>query len=182
MSDGFPTEWVFDVGHSTFEFSVRHMKVSVVKGAFNKLDGGIEYKPGDWASSRAWVEIDIASIDTHSPSRDEHLRGERFFDVEHYPKASFESTSIEAAGDDRFKVHGTLSVKDISKPLTFEVEFQGVQEQPDGNLRAAFNAFATIHRTDFGFPLGAELPGGGYVHSDEVQLAMYTSVRPKPLE
>lgn len=61
--------------------------------------------------------------------------------------------------------------------MTFDVDFQGVQEQPDGRLRAAFHAFATIKRSDFGFPLGAELPGGGFVHSDEVQLAMYLTCR-----
>lgn len=182
MSNAVPTEWEFDVTHSTFEFSVRHMNVSVVKGAFNKLDGGIEYKPGDWAASRAWVEVDVASINTHSIGRDEHLRSADFFNVEQYPRAGFESTSIEAAGGERFKVHGNLTVKDVTKPVTFDVEFQGVQELPDGRMRAAFNAFTTIRRTDFGFPLGTELPGGGYSHSDEVELAMYTSVRPKPEE
>lgn len=177
MSDTFPTEWEFDVGHSTFEFSVRHMRVSVIKGAFNKLTGGIHYDPQDWSSSRVWTEIDVASIDTHDAARDEHLRGERFFDVAQFPTASFESTAIQLGEDDRLTVAGTLTVKSITRPVTFDVDFQGVQEQPDGRLRAAFHAFTTIERSDFGFPLGAELPGGGFVHSDEVQLAMYLSCR-----
>lgn len=180
MSETFPTEWVFDVGHSTFEFSVRHMRVSVVKGAFNKLAGGIHYNPEDWTASRVWVEINVASIDTHDAARDEHLRGERFFDVAQYPSASFESSSIELSGEERLVVTGSLTVKGVAHPIAFDVEFQGVQEQPDGNLRAAFHAFTTIKRSDYGFPLGAELPGGGFVHSDEVQLAMYASCRPAP--
>jgi polyisoprenoid-binding protein YceI len=180
VSEQFPTEWEFDVGHSTFEFSVRHMRVSIVKGAFNKITGGIHYDPENWTSSRVWAEIDVSSIDTHDAGRDEHLRGERFFDIEHYPTASFESDTIRITDDGRLAVAGVLTVKGESRPVTFDVEFQGVQEQPDGRLRAAFHAFATINRSDYGFPLGAELPGGGFVHSDEVQLAMYASCRPVP--
>jgi polyisoprenoid-binding protein YceI len=178
VSESFPAEWEFDVGHSTFEFSVRHMRVSVVKGAFNKLSGGIHYDPENWTSSRVWAEIDVSSIDTHDAGRDETLRGERYFDVAQFPTASFESNAIRVGDEGHLEVDGVLTVKSVARPITFDVEFQGVQEQPDGRLRAAFHAFATIKRSDYGFPVGAELPGGGFVHSDEVQLAMYASCRP----
>jgi polyisoprenoid-binding protein YceI len=173
------TDWKIDTGHSTFEFSVRQMRVSTIKGAFAGVTGEIHYDPDDVASCWVRAEVDVTTIDSHSAGRDETLRGERFFDGANYPTATFASTRVEPAGDGRLLVRGDLTLKGVTREVTFDTVFEGVQRTPTDTYRGAFTARTTILRTYFGFGLGAPLEGGGFVHSDEVQLAMYTSVAPK---
>jgi polyisoprenoid-binding protein YceI len=173
------TDWKFDTGHSTFEFTVRQMRVSTIKGAFAGVIGEIHYDPDDVESSWVRVEIDVSTIDSHSAGRDESLRGERFFDVANFPTAAFASTRVEPQVDGRLLVAGDLTLKGVTSEVVFDTVFEGVQRTPNDTYRGAFTARATILRSEFGFSLGAPLEGGGFVHSDEVQLAMFTSVAPK---
>lgn len=172
-------DWKIDAGHSTFEFTVRQMRVSTIKGAFSGVSGEIYFDPDNIASSWVRVEIDVATIDSHSAGRDETLRGERFFDVEQFRTAAFASKRIDLKPDGGFVVTGDLTMRGVTKEVAFDTVFEGVQLTPSDVYRGAFTARATIRRTDFGFGLGAPLQGGGFVHSDEVELAMYTSVTPK---
>ncbi len=173
------TDWTIDATHSTFEFAVRHMRVSTIKGVFSGVSGEIHFDPNDVASASVQVEIDMTTVDTHSEGRDERLRGESFFDVERYPTATFVSTRVEPAQGDRFTVIGDLTLRGVTREVAFETVFEGVQLTPSDSYRGAFTARATIKRTAFGFDAGRELAGGGYSVSDDVELAMFTSVNPR---
>lgn len=179
MSEPKITDWVIDSGHSTFEFAIRHMRVATVKGAFARVSGEIHYDPDDVRSSSVRAEIDMASVDSHSEGRDETLRSDRYFDVEQYPVSTFVSRRVEPRDDQSFEVIGDLTMRGVTREVTFQTTREGVQLMPNDAYRAAFIGRATIRRTDFGFEPGRELPGGGYTVSDEVQLAMFTTCNPK---
>jgi polyisoprenoid-binding protein YceI len=118
------------------------------------------------------------SIDSHSAGRDEHLRGESYFDIARFPTASFVSTRVEPLEAGHFRVIGDLTLRDVTREVAFDTTFEGAVEQPNGVMRAAFTARATIRRTEFGFAPGREMPIGGLTTSDEVALTMYTTCRP----
>lgn len=175
-------DWVIDPAHSTFEFAVRHMRVSTIKGAFSGVSGEIHYDPDSVEGSSVRAEIDMSTIDTHNANRDERLRGESHFNVAEFPTATFVSKRVEPRSDERFDVVGDLTLHGVTREVVFDTVYEGVQELPNGAFRAAFTALTTIGRLDFGFAPGNELPGGGYTVSDEVQLAMYTSCNPASQE
>ncbi|CAN5658917.1 YceI family protein [soil metagenome] len=173
------TDWEIDPVHSTFEFAVRHMRVSTVKGAFSGVSGEIHFDPDDVASSSIQAEIDMSTVDSHNEGRDETLRGERFFEVEKYPTASFVSKQVRPNADGSFQVIGDLTMHGETNEVAFHTVFEGLQMTPADIYRGAFTARATIQRTDFGFSESTPLPGGGFSLSNDVELAMFTSVKPK---
>ena len=176
------TDWVIDTNHSTFEFAVRHVVVSTIKGAFSGVTGEIHFDPDAPEEARVQATIDISTLDTHNQFRDEKILGEGFFEVEKYPTATFRSTQVTAQPDGHYQVAGDLTLRGVTQAMVFDTTFAGTQGHIDGTPRGAFVALGSIKRTDFGFGLGSDLPGGGKTHVDEVQLAMYTTVKPKPAE
>ena len=176
------TDWIIDANHSTFEFAVRQVVVSTIKGAFSGVSGKLHFDRANPGASRLTVEVDISTLNTNHAGRDAKILGEGFFDVEAYPTATFESTSIAQTGETRYAVTGQLTLRGVSRDIVFDAEFQGTHLQVDGTPRGAFIATSAIKRTDFGFTLGNQLPGGGMTHSDEVKLAMYTTIKPAPAE
>ena len=172
------TDWDIDAVHSTFEFAVRHMKVSTVKGAFSGVSGEIHFDPDDVAASSVRVEIDMSTVDSHNAGRDDTLRGERFFDVEKYPTATFVSKQVRPNADGSFQVIGDLSMRGVTNEVSFHTVFEGLQMTPADIYRGAFTARGAIRRTEFGFSEGTPLPGGGFSLSNNVELAMFTSVKP----
>jgi polyisoprenoid-binding protein YceI len=176
------TDWIIDTNHSTFEFTVRHVVVSTIKGAFSGVTGEIRFDPDTPEHASVQATIDISTLDTHHQFRDGKILGEGFFEVEKYPTATFTSTSVSAQPDGHFAVVGDLTLRGVTKEMVFDTTFVGTQGHIDGTPRGAFVALGSIKRTDFGFGLGNDLPGGGKTHVDEVTLAMYTTVKPKPSE
>lgn len=175
------TGWIIDTAHSTFEFAVRHVVVSTIKGAFSGVTGEIHFDPDAPEKASVQATVDIASLDTHSHARDAKILGEGFFEVEKYPTATFTSTSVTPRSDGHFDVMGELMLRGVTREIVFDATFAGTQGHVDGTPRGAFVALGSIKRADFGFGLGNDLPGGGKTHSDEVQLAMYTTIKPKPV-
>ena len=173
------TEWTIDTVHSTFEFAIRQMKVSTVKGAFSGVTGEITFDPDDLSTAAVRAEVDVATVESHSAGRDETLRGERFFEVDKYPTATFESKRVLPNADGTFQVVGDLSFHGVTNEVDFHTVFEGLQLTPADIYRGAFVARTTIRRTDFGFSEGTPLPGGGFTLSNEVELAMYTSIKPR---
>lgn len=173
------TDWQIDTTHSTFEFAVRHMRVSTVKGAFSGVTGEIQFDPANIASASVRAEVDMTTVESHSAGRDETLKGERFFEVDKDPTATFESKRVRPNADGTFQVIGDLTFHGVTQEVDFHTVFEGLQMTPADIWRGAFTARATIRRTDFGFGEGTPLPGGGFTLSDEVELAMFTSVKPK---
>jgi polyisoprenoid-binding protein YceI len=162
--------WTVDPVHSRLGFVARHMMVSKVRGAFKDFQGDVTIAENPLDSKISFV-VQMESIDTGNGDRDGHLRTNDFFDVTQHPTMQFESTSIE--GDDgNYEVTGDLTIKGTTKPVTFDVEFEGTGGDPWGGTRAGFSASATINRKDWGIEWNAPLETGGVMLGDKVQIEL----------
>jgi polyisoprenoid-binding protein YceI len=162
------SQWNIDASHSNLQFSVRHMLITKVRGAFKTYGGSIELDATD-GLSQVSVVIDAASIDTSEPKRDEHLKGVDFLDVAAYPTLSFQSRSIERRGT-RYQVHGDLTIHGVTRAVTLDSEFQGQAKDPWGGQRAAFSARTSIDREDFGLTWNQVLEAGGVLVGTQINV------------
>jgi polyisoprenoid-binding protein YceI len=168
-----PTQWQIDPAHSAAHFSVRHLMISNVRGEFTKLSGSALINPADPAKSSIEITIEAASLNTREPQRDEHLRSADFFDVANHPTLTFRSKRIEALGAENFKLTGDLTIRGVTKEVTFDVEGPTASvKDPWGNVRAGVSASAKINRKDFGVAWNALTETGGVVVGDEVKITV----------
>jgi polyisoprenoid-binding protein YceI len=149
-----------DVAHTHVGFSVRHMMVSKVRGGFTSFTGTVRVAD-DPLQSVVELSIDAASIDTHDETRDTHLRSPDFLDVATYPTLTYRSTGLTPEGHGRFKLHGELTVRDITRPVDLDVSFEGVARDPWGNQRFGISATGEVDREDFGLTWNQALETGG---------------------
>lgn len=162
--------WELDGTHSIIEFSVKHMVISTVKGRFAKHSGVLELDEQNPVNSVVDVTIDAASIDTHDANRDGHLRSADFFDVAQFPTITYKSTSIESLGDDKYRVHGDLTMHGVTKPVTLEASLEGHTRGMRGERRAGFSLHTSVSRKEFGLTWNPALETGGAVVSDKVNI------------
>jgi polyisoprenoid-binding protein YceI len=162
--------YTLDVAHSRIGFVARHAMVTKVRGAFNDFVGTAVIDGTDPAKSRAKVTIQVASIDTRNEQRDGHLRTNDFLDIENHPEIKFVSTSITHEGGNDFSVTGDLTIKDVTKSITFPLEFQGAAKDPFGNDRIGFEGSVVVNRKDWGITWNAALETGGVLVSEKVTL------------
>jgi polyisoprenoid-binding protein YceI len=166
------TRWNIDTAHSGIQFTVRHMVISKVRGAFGRWQGAIDFDEQDPPASRVSVRIDAASIDTREPKRDEHLRSPDFFDVAAYPEITFDSTAVEALGGGRYRVRGDLTIHGTTRPVELDAEYEGTGADPWGGRRIAFQARTAVSRREFGLTWNQVLETGGVLVGDEIQIAL----------
>lgn len=162
--------WNIDTSHSGINFSVRHMVVSKVRGRFAKFTGAIELNESELTGSTLEATIDAASIDTGTPERDAHLRSADFLDTEAFPAIRYRSRRIEALSDDRYRVIGDLSIRDVTREVPLEVEYGGRAVDPWGNERVGFSARASLDRKEFGLAWNQVLEAGGVLVGDRVDI------------
>ncbi len=162
------TKWVLDLAHSELNFKVKHLMISNVKGSFRKFEGSINGK--DLTASPVSVKIDASSIFTNDDARDGHLKNADFFDVDHHKDIVFNSTSFKKVDAENYKLTGKLTIKGISKEVTLDAEFGGINKDPWGNEKAAFSFNGKINRKDWGLNWNAALESGGVLVSDEVHI------------
>ncbi|TFC51719.1 polyisoprenoid-binding protein [Cryobacterium sp. TMT1-21] len=162
--------WTIDPTHSEVGFSIRHIMISKVKGKFEIFDATIVTGENPLESS-VTATAQVASINTNEPNRDGHLRTGDFFDAETYPTISFVSTGVRAAKGD-FLVDGDLTIKGVTKPVTFDFEFGGFATDPYGNQKAGATAKAEVNREDFGLTYNAALETGGFLLGDKVTITL----------
>ena len=122
-------KWTVDTAHSEVGFSVKHMMISKVKGAFTSYEATVEANEEDLQGALIDFKIDVASIDTSNTDRDNHLRSADFFDVEQFPYITFKANDIIKKGDE-YELTGDLTMKDVTRPVTFEVEYGGKATNP----------------------------------------------------
>ena len=164
-------EWTVDASHTSVTFGVRHMMVSTVRGVFHKFNGTVGFDRANPAKSWVNFEVDIASIDTREAKRDEHLRSGDFFESEKFPKMTFRSDTITKKSDDEYEIAGQLTIKGVTKPVTFQVsDVTGEHADPWGGIRMGGTAKTKIKRSDFGMTWNAALEAGGIVVGDEVKI------------
>jgi len=168
ISDLTPGTWNVDPVHSSVGFVARHLMVSKVRGRFGTFRGTLTIAE-DPLKSSVEGSADVASISTGDESRDGHLKSADFFDVEKYPTIDLVSTGIDQDGDD-YVLHTNLTVNGITKPVDFELEFEGVSPDPWGGTRAGFEAETEISRKDWGLEWNMVLDTGGVVIGDKVKI------------
>ncbi len=165
-------KWNIDGTHSGINFSIRHMVVSKVRGRFGKFGGTLELDGDDLTRSTIEVTIDASSIDTGTAQRDDHLRSADFFDVERFPELRFHGKRIAKAGRDHYRVLGDLTIRDVTREVTLDVEYGGQAKDPWGNERAGFLAKSSIDRKDFGLQWNQVLEAGGLLVGDRVDIEL----------
>jgi len=160
-----------DATHSDIMFKVKHLMISTVTGHFKQFDATVEAANDDFSDAKVSFEADVNSIETKNEQRDGHLKSDDFFNAEQYPTISFTSTSIEKNGSD-YKLNGDLTIRDVTKPITLDVEFNGTTKDPWGFERAGFEINGKINRKEFGLKWSAVTEAGGLVVDDIVKLHM----------
>ncbi len=173
IADGTTTStWTIDPAHTTVEFSVKHLMISTVRGHFGAVTGTIVLDEGNPAASTATAEIDVTSIDTRQEQRDAHLRSPDFFDVEQFPSIKFQSTRVEALGGGRYNVHGSLTIRDVTREVVLETTDEGRGGDPWGGQRAGFSATTKIDRRDFGLGWNQALETGGVLVGNDIKISL----------
>ncbi|WP_331447653.1 YceI family protein [Streptomyces xanthochromogenes] len=162
--------YTVDPAHSSIGFSVRHAMVTNVRGSFSEHEGTLTLDGANPAASAASLDVKIASVDTGIADRDAHLRSGDFFDAEQFPLMTFRSTGAEQLGGDKYRITGDLTIKDVTRPLAIDLEFNGTATDPYGNQRVGFEGGAEILRSDWGLTWNAALETGGVMVSDKVKL------------
>ena len=162
--------WNVDPSHSTVGFVARHLMISKVRGTFTAFTGAIEIAE-DRLASTVSASVDMASVGTGDEGRDGHLRTGDFFDVEQYPTMTFVSTGIRPDGGD-FVLTGDLTIKGVTRPVDFELEFEGVVTDPWGNTKAGFSAEAEVNRKDWGLEWNVALETGGVLVGEKVKIQL----------
>ncbi len=167
------SDWKIDPQHSSAQFSVRHMAISTVRGAFSKVTGTILLDDNDITKSTVDVTIDASTVDTREPDRDKDLRSDKFFDVAHYPSITFKSKRVQQVATGKLKVTGDLTIHGTTKEVVLDVEGPTASvKDPWGNMRAAVTATTKVNRQDFGVKWNATLDNGGVVVGDDVNITI----------
>ncbi|MGH3585585.1 MAG: YceI family protein [Pseudonocardia sp.] len=160
--------WKADPAHSEIAFTVRHLMISKVRGRFTGYDVTI-VTGADPKDSSTTATIDLASVDTGQPPRDEHLRSADYFDVDTHPTMSYRSTGFRAVGDG-WVADGELTLHGITRPVPLAVEINGFGADPWGGQRVGFSATTQINRRDFGIDLAVPLDGGRVGVGDRISI------------
>ncbi|WP_411101723.1 YceI family protein [Streptomyces sp. cmx-4-9] len=163
-------DYTIDPAHSSIGFTVRHAMVTNVRGSFTEHEGALHLDGSDPARSTATLDVTIASVDTGIADRDNHLRSGDFFDAETFPLMTFRSTEARQLGGDAYRITGELTIKDVTRPLSIDLEFNGAATDVYGNQRVGFEGSAEILRSDWGLTWNAALETGGVMVSDKVKL------------
>lgn len=158
-----------DPVHSQVQFTVDHLVIFKVSGAFNEYQGEIEADPTTKSLKSARAEINVASLDTREPKRDDHLRSADFFDAGNHPKMTFVSKKIEGKGGN-ITVYGDLTIRGTTKEVALKGSYRGENTDPWGNVRAGFSASTVINRHDFGLSWNKAVESGGFVVGDDVTI------------
>ncbi len=165
-----PGTWTVDASHSNVGFTARHLMVAKVRGSFTAFTGTIDVAD-DRLKSTLNATVEAKSVNTGDETRDAHLRSEDFFDVDNHKQWTLVSTGIEPAGND-FVLHTDLTIKGVTQPVDFALEFDGVVNDPWGNTKAGFTAEAEINRKDFGLEWNVALEAGGVVVGEKVKIVL----------
>ncbi len=164
------TKWEVDPTHSKIGFKVKHLMISNVSGSFREFEGAVSTMGGDFSKSVINFLLYAASVDTGIADRDGHLKSGDFFDVENSPKITFEGNGLADLGDDLYTLTGNLTIKGVSHPVTFNVEYGGLMADPWGNVKAGFAVTGKIKRKDWGLNWNAALEAGGVLVGEEVKI------------
>lgn len=164
------TIWAIDPLHSEVFFKIRHLVISTVTGSFKKFEGNIITEGSDFTNAKVAIVLDVKSIDTNQPQRDEHLQNGDFFDAPAYPQINFESTSFVNSGDSTYKMTGNLTLKGVTKHIELHVAYGGSEKDGQGNVKHGFEVTGIVNRKEFGMTWNKITDSGGLGLSEDIKL------------
>jgi polyisoprenoid-binding protein YceI len=166
-----PTVWKVDKVHSNVIFSVTHLVVSDVEGSFKSFDGSLESSKPDLSDAKISFVVEVSSVNTDNENRDNHLKSDDFFNAAKFPQMKFESTSFQPLGNNKYKLSGNLTIRDVTKPVSFDVNYGGTVSAM-GGTHAGFKARATINRFDYNLKWDKATEAGGMVVGKDVDITI----------
>lgn len=181
--------WYIDPSHSNVTFGVKHMMVSTVRGRFGRVSGTVDFDPDQPESTKIRAALDATTVDTSDAKRDGHLRSADFFDTEKHPEITFTSTSVQPKGENAFVVSGDLTIRGVTKPVTFKAEVDGIAVDGQGGKHLGASGTLSIDRREFGLVWNQPLAQGvlvgdtvkvdlGLAAIDEATARKYGMVQP----
>jgi polyisoprenoid-binding protein YceI len=162
--------WNLDPSHSEVNFKVKHMMITNVNGKFNSFDVKASSSNDSFENPQIEFSANTSSVDTGSEQRDQHLKSADFFDSEKFPQLHFKSTGFKKTGANSYLLEGNMTIKDVMKPISLNVEGGGLQKDPWGNIKTGFSIEGKINRKDFGLNWNAALETGGVLVSEDVKI------------
>lgn len=162
--------WQIDLGHSHIQFSARHMMISKVRGEFAKFNGTLNLNEENPAATSVDIQIEAASINTRDAQRDGHLKSPDFLNADAYPYLTFKSAKVNVVDSHHAKLTGDLTIRDVTRPVILEVEYNGHSKSPWGTVSYGFSANTKINRKDWGLAWNAPLETGGVLVGEEVTI------------
>ncbi len=172
--------WMIDSAHTEVDFTVRHMMISNVRGQFQKVNGTVEFDEAHPANTKVNVQIEAASINTKEEKRDAHLRSADFFDAEKYPNLTFVSKRVEVKDASHARLIGDLTIRDVTKEVALDAEYNGSAKSPWGTLSAGFSAKTSIKRKDWNLNWNVALETGGWLVGDEIHISIELEIVKQP--
>lgn len=170
-SAGAQTKWTVDKAHSNVKFAVTHMVVSEVEGSFKMFDGSMEHTKPDFSDARVNFTVDVRSVNTDNERRDNHLKSADFFNAGVDSVMKFTSTNIKVLGSNKYEMAGNLTIRDITKPVVFQVSYGGTIKTQQG-AKAGFKAKTTINRFDYNLKWDRATEAGELVVSKDVEITV----------
>ncbi|QEC67692.1 YceI family protein [Panacibacter ginsenosidivorans] len=166
------TRWNVDNVHSSVKFNVTHLVISEVEGTFKKFNGSISTPNTDFTDAAVDFAVDINSISTDNEMRDNHLKSDDFFNAAQYPNMTFKSTSFKKVSGNKYQLKGNLTIRNVTRPVTFDVSYGGSMKDPYGNIKAGFKATTTIDRFNYNLKWNSLTEAGGAVVGKDVTIEM----------
>lgn len=167
------TKWNLDKAHSGIKFAITHLVISEVEGNFKLYEGAIETKTAtDFSDAKVDFSVDVNSVNTENEMRDKHLKSDDFFNAEKYPSIKFKSVSCKKITAKTFQLEGDLTIRDVTKRVSFDVTYNGNIKDPYGNTKAGFKASTSINRLDYKLKWNSLTETGGMVVSEDVRITV----------
>ncbi len=164
------SQWGYDDTHAKVGFSISHFGISETEGKFTKFSGTVLSDKPDFSDAKIEITIDVNSINTEAPQRDAHLKSADFFDVAKFPAIVFKSKKLTAAGKNKYKLTGDITMHGVTKEITLDVTYKGKVVDPYKNTKAGFKLSGTLNRNDFGLSWNGKLASGEILVGNEVEL------------
>lgn len=170
------TVWKADKSHSNVNFTVTHLMISEITGGFKDYDVNVSMNGQDFKTAKVEAVIKTASVNTDNENRDKHLRSDDFFNADSFPNMMFKSESIEQTGADTYKIHGNLTIRDITKPVVLEAKYKGKQEAW-GSTMIGFKATTTVNRFDYAVKWDKQMDAGGFIVANTVDITLQMELK-----
>jgi polyisoprenoid-binding protein YceI len=162
--------WTLDKDHSEIRFKAKHLMITTVTGQFGEYEASLDNDGDDFSKASINFSAKVATITTGNDQRDGHLKSDDFFNAETYPELTFKSEGMKKISDNEYKVDGEMTIRDVTKPVTLNVELAGIAKDPWGNTKAGFSFNTKLNRKDFGLKFHVVNEAGNLLVSDEIKI------------